>query len=352
MGLGGMGLGGAVELYLMADRKQIFKNILKSLLCKLIPILVSAGLLIYVFHDVPFDKVAEAIKRCNLPLLITMTASLVGMGFLLDCAALYYTLKWMGFPARFRDALPMQGASNILTVINASIGIGGIVYYIHRVKKIPFMKALSGVLFMVGWEFYIVVFLCTYGLFFEGIKVAQLATMRTVCIIIIMTLIPYILFVFQPFSRLTGRELTPGFLKKIRAWKLFYFLEWADLRCHLKLIALKIPMFMLTIVGHYFSLHLFNVEVPFHVAMAFAPVILLLRVVPISFHGWGVTQLGALALFKEYGTPENILAYSVMANFLVLIINLAIGAIFMRRAYRDLMKSPGLPVNQGDSKGA
>lgn len=320
----------------MSEGKTNWKKVW-SVLKKVLPILVSIGIFVYIFTRIPFSKMTDAIEQGNNLLFFAVCIVYFTCTFFLECGGLYFIYNWMGCRTSFKEMLPVRGATYLLSLINYNVGLGGIVYYIHRKKKVPLLDSLSTLLFMSGWDFYIVAALCGYGLFVYGAGMTQFAALRVACVVIIATMVPYFIFVFRPFYRLTGKDLTPPWLHKIRKWRILSFMEWATMKRHLQILAIRIPVHLFIVLGHYIALHIYGVKVPFSVAMAFIPVVILIGVLPISFHGWGVYQLGALALFKGYGSEASIMAYSVMMNFFFLIIQVVIGSLFLKKAYHDVM---------------
>ena len=307
------------------------------LLTKVGPIVISAGILFYIFYKVDFAKVGYAIKTGENLIFFPMALGYFIITYLLECGGLYFIYNWSGAPSTYKEMLPVRGATYLLSMINYNVGLGGIVYYIHKKKKIPVMDALSTLLFMSGWDFYIMVFMCSYGLFGYGLEQQGLAGLRIFCLVIMATLVPYIFFVFQPISRLTGRNLTPRWLQKIRDWKLLSFIKWASVKRHVQLIAIRLPIHLFLVLGHWAALRCYHVEVPFVAAMAFIPVIILIGVIPITFHGWGAIQAAAIALFSQWGTAADILAYSVMMGLTFHVIQVVLGLGFLKKAYHDVM---------------
>ena len=78
----------------------------------------------------------------------------------------------------------------------------------------------------------------------------------------------------------------------------------------------------------YAAARAFNMEIPLIALLAYVPIILLVISIPISAFGLGTSQAAMLVLFRDYGTPAQILAFSLAYSASIVVLRGAIGALY------------------------
>ena len=74
--------------------------------------------------------------------------------WMIDSRCLTWVVRRFNAPMRFRDIVPIRASMYLLALINTNLGQGGVAYYLYRKAKIPFLEALSSILFIALLEIY------------------------------------------------------------------------------------------------------------------------------------------------------------------------------------------------------
>jgi hypothetical protein len=98
------------------------------------------------------------------------------------------------------------------------------------------------------------------------------------------------------------------------------------------------------VIFFYVAIRAFNMEIPMIALLAYVPIILLVISIPISAFGLGTSQAAMLFLFRDYGTPAQILAFSLAYSASIVVLRGAIGALYygvITRRLSDMTATPG-----------
>ncbi len=138
-------------------------------LVRLLAWAVTAGLLVLLFKRIPFHEVVAAARGAAG---WTVPAAFF-FGFLIylgDSFAIWKTFGWFLLPSSttgapagtpdgaaapatplsLTDILLVRGATYLLAAINYNVGQGAIVYFVHRVARVPVMRGVATVLLIMG----------------------------------------------------------------------------------------------------------------------------------------------------------------------------------------------------------
>ena len=86
--------------------------------------------------------------------------------WMIDSLCLTWVVRRFNAPMRFRDIVPIRASMYLLALINTNLGQGGVAYYLYRKAKIPFLEALSSILFIALMEIYQLFLFSTLGVIF------------------------------------------------------------------------------------------------------------------------------------------------------------------------------------------
>jgi len=113
----------------------------KSLL-RVLPWLVTAGLLLYLFHRVDFDKFKKGIHDAAGWMAPATLAWIVAV-YIADSFAIWKTFGWFLTRMKFADVLLVRGATYLLAAINYNVGQGAIVYFVHKNAGTTIVRGIS-----------------------------------------------------------------------------------------------------------------------------------------------------------------------------------------------------------------
>jgi len=133
---------------------------------KVLPWVVSIGILIYLLNKIPVTEVYEASAGVDLWMFIPVV--LIGTLTYLAWDVLIYEVlfKEIKIPLSFGGLFKVRAASFLLNVVNHFIGTGSAALLIHRWKKIPVSQTGSVVVFKMFIEYHAIMALCLLTAFY------------------------------------------------------------------------------------------------------------------------------------------------------------------------------------------
>ncbi len=256
--------------------------------------------------------------------------------WMIDSICLTWVVRRFNAPMRFRDIVPIRASMYLLALINTNLGQGGVAYYLHRKAKIPFLEALSSILFIALLEIYQLFLFSTVGvIFYQPTASAQIEIVKIlrVAYVIAWLLLFAIIGLFALARRnpalhqwivsSRGGSIAGTFLK---ARPLDYAI----------VLGIKAPSFLASVLTQYFALALYGITIPLIKLMLFLPLVFLAAALPIAVAHLGTSQAAWLLFFSGNATEAKILAYSLAAHFTFMFCNGLIGLFFLPRASREL----------------
>jgi hypothetical protein len=291
------------------------------------PWLFAALLLGWLFSIVPLNDLARMLQRPPLVPFIALTLVYIGVTLLADSFATWATFR-AALPdvkLRYVDTLELRAASYILAIVHYGAGQGALGWFLHRRHGVEIARVTGAVMLVMGVNVVVVALAAFLGVMLGGAPEAD--ALRWVVLALGCGFPAYLAVI----------AVRPRFLTRIRFVKPLFE---AGLKGHLRAAAARIPHIAWLIAVNFVALRMFDVDIPIGKAIALFPIVFVVGVLPISPSGWGTVQAACIALFTPFapGTIEDrraaVLAYSLTMQFAGLIIQAAIGLVFLRRAMR------------------
>ncbi len=274
---------------------------MKKRLLRLLAWAVTAGLLILLFKRIPFHEVVAAARGAagwTVP-----AAFLFGLAIYLgDSFAIWKTFGWFLLPPRrpdgaaeptaqlsLTDVLLVRGATYLLAAINYNVGQGAIVYFVHRVARVPVVRGVATVLLIMGINVLALLFLATFGL---AVAPAVPHALKLIVAVAYAGLAVYVAAVLAKPRWLASRPL-------------FDVLLGAGLGGHARALAVRLPHIAILFAFQIVMLRGFGVAVPIIQAIAALPVVFFIAVLPISVQGLGTTQAAMIYFFARYAPGDS-----------------------------------------------
>ncbi len=303
---------------------------------RLIPYLGTAIIFALIFWRIPVGKVLVALERVPALEFIGAFLPFSLLYFALDSFCLTFVVRRFNAPLSFREVMPIRASMYLLAMLNTNLGQGGVAYYLYRRAKIPFLEALSSVLFIAVLEIYQLFLFSTLGVLFyspANPRLLEVTHALRVAYVVAWTL----LLAMIGFFAMARRSET--IRARIERWRgrglLSTFLKAGPLD-YLCVLAIKAPTFMGSLVAQYLALGLYGVSIPFLKLVLFLPLVFLAAALPIAIAHLGTSQAAWLLFFSDNASEPTILAYSLAAHFIFMFCNGLIGLCFLRRAVREL----------------
>jgi len=255
---------------------------------------------------------------------------------LVDSFAVQQAVGWFHRPLPYREILPVRATAYILALVNTQLGQGGVAYYLHRKYRIPFLEITGTVIFISFVEIYQLALYSFVGAASSG----ELGRVAPVSVYV--ALATYFLFHLWFFSRPRGGKL--GTLGIFRAFRL------AKPRHYLQLLLYKTPNLLAAVTVHWLALPLFGMSVPFTTLLAFLPLVFFFAALPIAAAHLGPSQAAWVYFFQNHAPKEGLVAYSLASHLTFMVLNAAIGLLFLRRAARELAGGNEAGDDGGDAQ--
>ena len=258
----------------------------KSLL-RVLPWLVTAGLLWLLFRRISFSAVVAGVHNASGWTLPVALACVIAI-YLGDSFAIWKTFGWFLTRMSFTDVLLVRGATYLLAAINYNVGQGAIVYFVHRTAGTTIVRGIATILLVLGINVLALLFLTTGVL---PIAPNIPSAVRVLVIVAWGGLALYVALV----------AIRPRWLQR----PLFEVLLNAGFAGHARALAVRIPHLAALMVFQFALLRGFDIRVPFVDALAMLPVVFLVAVLPISVQGLGTTQTLMVYFFARYAPGDQ-----------------------------------------------
>lgn len=301
------------------------------------PVLVTVAACWFVLQRVPFLQLWAVLQGAAYPRFLAAMLPNAIVYFCWDTLVLTMGIRWFHGPVRYRDLLPVRAASYVAGFFNTNAGRGLLAVYLSRVLHAPFLHLGSTVLFLVLTEYLHLVGWASAGLLLVGSEIT--ADLRGVMAGIALV---WLLVVLYSRARVTPAQLVRWVLAPQR-WSLFRTFRLATLVRYGQIVALRAPLFFASLTFHYLAAPAFGLRIPFGVMMAYLPIIFMVAALPVTVAHLGTTQAAWLLLFRSYGAPSQLVAFSLAAHLTFSVSRALLGLLFLPRVYTDLV-SPRRPL--------
>ena len=109
----------------------------------ILPWVIAAGLVGFMFYRIDPAEVAAALRRAHLVQLV-LTVLFLNVGALMtDSFATARVFSWFLAPVRFVELVPVRAATYLMAILNYHLGQAGLVYYMYRAKGVK-VSAVTG----------------------------------------------------------------------------------------------------------------------------------------------------------------------------------------------------------------
>lgn len=284
---------------------------------------MTLGIFAFLFWRYPIGEVADTLAGARWGLYLALMALYSGIYLAIDTFVVRQAVAWFNVPVSYRDMLPVRATTYILSLINTSLGQGGVAAYLNRRHGVPFWQVTGTMVFIVLIEMYQLATASFLGTAVSG----EAGTLRTVYLGMAIYLAAHLWFFSAPRGeRLTAVPILSAF------WK-------AKPRHYFLLILYKLPNLLAAVVVYWIALPLFGIaDVSFARLLAYLPIIFFVAAMPIAAAHLGPAQL-AWPLFFAGGDGARgsaLVAFSLAAHLTFMVMNALWGLLFLRRATREL----------------
>ena len=218
---------------------------MRKKLGRILPWVVTLGLLFYVFRSISFSEILAAFATAAPWTVPVLMACVLGV-YLGDSFAIWKTFGWFVTRLSFREVLVVRGATYLLALVNYSVGQGAIVYFVNRSRGIPLLRGTAAVLLVMGTNILLLLVFATIGLL---VAPDLPPALRKIVFGAYAALAVYAVLLLLKPRWLTSRPV-------------FDVLFAAGVSGHLRALLVRIPHIGILMVFTFASLRAFGVQVP------------------------------------------------------------------------------------------
>ena len=304
-----------------------------------LPWLVSAGLLIYVFgYATDWESLREATEQANLPLFLACA--------FLDRMAFFILWTWMSALAlrRFVEKVPvsavfaMRGGSELARVVSNHIADGAYFLGLAQLAGGRMDAVIASAVVPVVSHFFVMLIQMTLVLPFVNGGLA--ANQTTAAVAGILWAIIFALAAGVWLSR-SGKVQFPGIDRVVG------FLDRFPLRTMGPFMAGFIALAVFDVQIQYFASRAFGIEIEWSALAARIPVVYLSFLIP-TLGNFGTRELAWATLFDDFGSRDALFAYALSINAIFLLLNGLIGFFYLTRAI-ELIRAVRAKNREGEA---
>jgi hypothetical protein len=292
--------------------------------------LVTLVFLILIMRRVPFSAAADAFRDADYAAFLGLMIPNTLFYFCWDTLILKSVISWFHADVAYHELLPVRAASYVVGFFNTNAGRGALAAYLWRRLDVPFLELSGTVIFLVLTE-------DTQLILWAMLGVLGFRTEVTMSLVPVAALVAAFWIAYFTYARL---RIAPS-----RAHRWFFApRDWLILRTlrratgirYLQIVALRAPMFLVSLVAHYFAARAFGIHIPFGLMLTFLPVIFMAAALPVTVAHLGTTQAAWIYFFGHYAPAPRLLAFSLAAHVTFSITRAVLGLIWLPAAYTDL----------------
>ena len=288
---------------------------------RILPWLVSAGALFWVFRRTDWNALLEATQNADLFLFVAITALDKGVFFLVWAYLQAEAVRRFVVPVSRRAVLQIRGGSELFRTVSNPLAdaafllgvgrlTGGRIDAVVAAAVIPFLSHLLVLLAQATLALPLLPGPTTD----HGAVLGVVATGWAI--------------VFVAVGVLRSRRLRrlPGFARAA-AW-----LDQVPFRALTPFIGMFAALAAFDVLIQGLASRAFGIPLPWLDLVARIPILYLALTVP-SVGNFGVREFVWAGLFEEHASRDALFAFAFATNTIFLVLNVAIGVIFFRRAF-------------------
>jgi hypothetical protein len=313
----------------------------RLLIHRVLPVVVTVAVFAIILQRVPLPRLIEALREADFPRFLTFMVPNAIFYFCWDTLVLTTAIRWFHGPIRYRELLPARAVSYVVALFNTNLARGALAGYLARRLDQPFLQLGSTVIFLVLTEYTHLVAWATVGLLFSASQAPrELLLVAPAVAAFWLLFLLYTRLGVRPWQiprLLSGMRPGPQMAGGPRHWSLFRTFRVAPVRRYGQTVALRAPMFFLSLVAHYFAASAFGIHIPFGQLVAFLPVIFMIAALPITVAHLGTTQAAWLFFFGAWAPAPALLVFSLAAHATFTTCRALLGVVFTPGAYTALV---------------
>lgn len=294
---------------------------MSAFLRRVLPWLVSAGALVYVFGWLTdWEHLVEATRAANLPLYVAVTFADKMIFFVLWTVLQVTAIRRLIGPMSVRSLISLRGATELLrTLSNPLADAAFLIGLVHLTRGSPGRVILAASVPGMVHAVVLVAQLTLALLLLEG----GASYNRDVAIT---AAVGWIIILGAAIGVRLARGSKGGQLARVRA-----SIEAVNFRAFLPMLAWFVVLALLDVSVQWLGTRAFGVPIDFLSLVARIPILYIAFLIP-SFGNFGTRELVWAGLFDDLHDRDQLIAYAFATNTLFLCFHVLIGVVFLPRA--------------------
>jgi hypothetical protein len=304
---------------------------------RVVPVLVSALILWYYFRDQDWKALWNAMGQSILWLAIAAIVVPQVFFWFMETLIVERHFRWFHGPFPFWTYFWVRGAMYILMFINPVLGGGGIVMYLQRKADITWRKFGGILLFRFGltlWGVCIIMIPTTLAMHYYKLDEQMTINMYAWWGLLIFGIV-YMINSWSTWRRGTHFGISK-YVVRDRESEFWTAFRTATTKQWLQTWAMALPPFFLTLIGFYFLVVAYRIDIPFLKFMILAPLFFVVMDLPIAFAGFGTATMAWNIFFPGQGSPDQVAALTLFLPFARAACRALIGVISLKPAVNDI----------------
>ncbi len=304
---------------------------------KLLPWIITTAILGYIVATTDLDAALLTLQNANWLGFIPAVIVLCILVFLFDSGCLVLLFRRFNAQVTFKEMLPLKGTSYFLNVINYNAAAAGIALFFRNRKQVPFLEALSSMLWM---SFIDIVSLATLMLL--GMAMAGDVSISAEYQRILIGLAGFIYLILAGSCIYWNAGFDWVFLGRMRTWKIFTAFSQATLRDYLTFIGLRTAFVTTYVASQWIAMPFFQMEATMQQLFLVVPVLTFVGTIPLTtVAGMGTVQVLMRTLYADFvpatavDVTAHIDAYSTVTILAFVLCRMGIGYLSMGSVTRD-----------------
>jgi hypothetical protein len=299
----------------------------RTALKRLLPLAVSAGVLVWLLHDVDRRAIAGALTPHVAKVMIPALVAFCAVTLWIEAVSIHRLV--VDPPATFGlwSAARIKCASYLPALIHYTLGVGGLAVLLRRRTGLSLAEALGLVLLISSIDLILALAAAT----------GSAALVGTESHIVRTGLIAAVIAAFFAGLALVRSPASLGAFERVRALAIFDGLRRVSLARLAELFTLRALFAACFVAGCASAFAAFEIFPPPARLVAGIMLVALVAALPIAVAGLGTSQVAFVYLFSDVAPEERLLAMSLVLSFGIIIMRAAMGICFARELTREAL---------------
>ena len=294
---------------------------------RLLPLAVSAGVLVWLLHDVDPRALADALTPHVAKVMIPALIAFCAVTLWIEAVSIHRLVAEPPPSFGLWSAARIKCASYLPALIHYTLGVGGLAVLLRRRTGLSLAEALGLVLLISSIDLILALAAASGSAALVG---TESHTVRT-------GLIVAVIAAFFAGLALVRSPASLGAFERVRALAIFDGLRRVPLSRLAELFTLRALFSICFVAGCASAFAAFEIFPPPARFVAGIMLVALVAALPIAVAGLGTSQVAFVYLFSDLAPEEQLLAMSLVLSFGIIALRAAMGVCFARELTREAL---------------